>query len=874
MAIRKGTGTTDDLLGTGQSDFLYGVGGNDALNGSGGNDTLDGGFGDDNLIGGSGNDRLLGGAGNDRMNGGAANDRLSGGAGDDIAAGGSGNDIVNGGSGQDFLLGGGGDDKLVWDPRDFSVNGGLGFDTLDVGGATVNLIGKVNLRDVEAINMHARGANTLVANAASVVSATDSQHLLRIFGDSNDALELTGIWNRVRSPVAGYSRYISGDAKVDVENTVSVTFGNHLSLANLNGVNGIHIKGANVLATSAGDVNGDGFDDLLLGAPTSVLGADAGSAYVIFGQANGIAADIDLAHLKARQGVRLAGTKAEHYTGVNVSIVGDLNHDGFDDLAVAAANFDLNFSSFSSMNSYIVFGHGGGYPAAFAMNRVNGDNGYILDGIPIDDMLANGLPLSAAGDFNGDGFEDFALGVPTAFTPGGGMNAGSTFIVFGSAAPYDTSVDIRVMGPGEAWRINGAHDTAGVGTKLTSGDINGDGFDDVLMSSGQGNDPAYVVFGKATGFDSDLSVASLSGSDGFAVTSLHAFSHIAVADLNGDGFDDIVMQNANINAYSVRVVFGHGGPFASTVSADVLNGANGFSIVAPGGEHLGFALSSAGDINGDGYEDLLLGVSNANANHQFRAGATYVVFGHGGTFDAQLNLAQMDISQGLRIDGFAKNQFSGASVSAAGDINGDGYGDISIASPGLFGTPNSIPPDGTYVVYGRDFSHGVAFNGTAGNDVVNGTVRDEALVGGRGSDVLNGGGGSDSLIGGANNDILVWDAADHRIDGGSGFDTLRFDGAAQTLDFTLLPSKIITDINLINLTGSGDNHLRLSLQDLLQATDHAALRVAGDAGDSVELTTPGWTQIADRSVEGNGYHAYIHGTATLLIDADITQTVT
>jgi hypothetical protein len=112
------------------------------------------------------------------------------------------------------------------------------------------------------------------------------------------------------------------------------------------------------------------------------------------------------------------------------------------------------------------------------------------------------------------------------------------------------------MSSTEAWRINGAHDLAGIGTRLASGDINGDGFDDVI-TSGQSGDPVYVVFGKAAGFDTDLSVASLDGSNGFAVSSNGW--NVAAADVNGDGFDDVITQHASSNAYSVRVVFGHGG---------------------------------------------------------------------------------------------------------------------------------------------------------------------------------------------------------------------------------------------------------------------------------------------------------------------------
>ncbi len=868
MATRKGR--DEDLLGSVDADYLIGADGDDVLDGDAGDDTLEGGIGDDRLMGGNGNDQLLGGVGDDRLSGGAGEDRLGSGVGDDVALGGSGDDVVNGGGGQDFLSGGSGDDKLVWDPNDFLINGGVGFDTLRVGGATVDLIGDTNLRDVEAIDMRARGANTLRLDAASVVSDTDSRNLLRVFGDTNDALELVGVWNRVRSPVAGYTRYISGAAKVDVENAVGVTYGNRLSLANLNGVNGVHIDGANVLPSSAGDVNGDGFDDLLIGAPTSIYSSARGSAYLIFGSANGIPANIDLDDLKPRQGMHLTGLKPEHHAGNGVSIVGDLNHDGFDDFVVMSGNTDGN-SRTTSIHSYVVFGHAGAYPTSFAMNRVNGDNGYILDGIPVEEALLDfgTAAPSAAGDFNGDGFEDFALGVATAGTVAA-TYSGATFIVFGAAAPYDRSVDIRVLGPAEAWRIDGAQDRAGIGADLASGDINGDGFDDVLMSS-DWNKPAYVVFGKADGFDSSLSVASLDGSNGFALTSARVGRDIVAADLNGDGFDDVIIQDVTNNVGSVRVVFGHSGAFASTISLDGSNGPTflGGAEINPGS----FALSSAGDVNGDGYEDLLIGAPHATANRQVFAGATYVVFGHGGAFDAQLNLAQMNISQGLRIDGFTKNQFSGTSVSGVGDLNGDGYDDIAIAGFGLLGTSYVPPPDGAYIIYGRDFNHGVAFEGTARGDVLTGTDNGEALVGGRGNDLLIGGAGSDSLIGGANNDTLVWDPTDRRIDGGSGFDTLRFDGADQTLDLTALPSKVITGINVVDLTGSGDNHLRLSLQDLLQVSDNAALRVAGNAGDSIEMTTTGWTQIADQTIGGNLYDAYLHGSVTLLIDTDITQTV-
>lgn len=862
MAKRNGTTDDDELIGGDDSDFLIGNRGNDELFGGLGEDRLSGGLGDDTLNGGSGEDHLVGGAGDDRMNGGADDDDLDAGSGDDVAMGGSGDDELEGGDGQDFLTGGSGDDDLTWDPDDLRVDGGVGFDTLLVSGGRVDLGAQTTLRNIEAIDLRGDGPNVLFADAAAVITATDSRRLLRVFGDSDDALELGGTWSRVRSPVEGFTRFVSGGAKVDVANAVQVLYGNNISLANLNGVNGMRLIGAYNSSSTSGDINGDGLDDLLLGAPKTWRERAGGNAYLVFGKANSTLAELDLNAMTARQGVRLSVPRAENYAGTSVSIIGDVNHDGFTDFAVASGTMTDFFEPI--MKSYVIFGRGGAYPTTMAMQRVNGDNGYILDGIP-NDLNGSNLPVGSAGDFNGDGFDDLVLGVPTAPTPlGPAQDAGSAFIVFGAAAPYDRSVDIRVLGPEEGWRINGADRFNMTGWVLSSGDVNGDGFDDLVL----GGAKSHVVFGKAAGFEEDLSLGSLDGDNGFRISGTNQTIALTSLDINGDGFDDVAIGDSRVGGPITRVIFGHSGSFGTSVNAETLTGFNGFTIVAPARERAGLTLGAAGDVNGDGYEDLLVGLPHAPGSHQVRAGAVYLVFGRAGGFDAQLNLADLTLDQGVRLGGFAKDQMAGWSVSSAGDVNGDGFADVVI---GALSQPGFGPL--SFLVYGRDFNHTVEFNGTKGSDTLTGTAADESLVGGRGRDLLDGAGGSDALIGGANDDTLVYDPLDHRVDGGAGFDTLRFTGADQTLDLTLLPSRTLTGMNAVDLTGTGANHLRLTLQDLLQFTDKSALRVLGDADDTVAMTTSGWTQIGDQTLGGVTYDAWVHGSVTLLVDSEVTTTI-
>ncbi|MEE4295944.1 MAG: integrin alpha [Wenzhouxiangella sp.] len=140
---------------------------------------------------------------------------------------------------------------------------------------------------------------------------------------------------------------------------------------------------------------------------------------------------------------------------------------------------------------------------------------------------------------------------------------------------------------------------------------------------------------------------------------------------------------------------------ADVIPLSSLDGNNGFRLDgAAAGEISGGAVSNAGDINGDGIDDLIIGASAASPNGAVRAGSSYVVFGRKNGFDATINLSTLDGNSGFRLDGVSANDSSGAAVSSAGDINGDGVADLIIGA--RFADPGGLVSAGSsYVVFGR-----------------------------------------------------------------------------------------------------------------------------------------------------------------------------
>ncbi|SDU36356.1 integrin alpha [Nitrosomonas ureae] len=657
-----------------------------------------------------------------------------------------------------------------------------------------------------------------------------------------------------------------------------------INLSSLNGTNGFRLDGEDAYdnsgrsVSSAGDVNGDGFDDVIVGARYADSDSySSGSSYVVFGKAAGFDATMNLSGLDGINGFRLDGEAAPIYSGHFVSNAGDVNGDGFDDVIVGARYTDPNI--YSSGSSYVIFGKASGFDAKIDLSSLDGTNGFRLDGETEGDSL--GVSVSNAGDVNGDGFDDVIVGAYGA-DPNGSFS-GSSYVVFGKAAGFDAAMNLSGLDGTNGFRLEGAAEGDSSGISVSSaGDVNGDGFDDVIVSAhgadtnGYFSGSSYVMFGKDTGFDSTMNLSSLDGTNGFRLDGETAndFSGRSVSsagDVNGDGFNDVIVGafRADPNGYSSGssyVVFGKAEGFHATMNLSSLDGNNGFRLDGEAANgNSGISVSGAGDVNGDGFDDVIVGAFLASSSGRY-SGSSYVVFGKAAGFDVAMSLSGLVGTNGFRLDGEAEHQHSGYSVSGAGDVNSDGFDDLIIGA--RFADPNGNGSGSSYIVFGRsDFTGGVDFPGTSGDDIFTGTPIAENFEGGDGNDRMIGRGGADFFDGGAGNDyIRILGDNFELVDGGTGTDTLGLAGSGFNLNLTSVIDNI-HGIETIALYGVGDNTLTLTAQDIIDMSEETnTLKVKGNTGDSVVGLGSGW---ADGGILGN-FHTYTQGDAVLLVGVDVT----
>jgi FG-GAP repeat protein len=462
-----------------------------------------------------------------------------------------------------------------------------------------------------------------------------------------------------------------------------------LTAANIriDGANAADMVGTTVAVV--GDQNGDGRPDLAIGV--SQAGNDnqdtSGSVYVVYSQAAPTV--VNLANL-GPAGYRIDGANSFDAAGTSVASAGDVNGDKIPDILIGAPGVsDLRAGAGAV---YVLFG--GARTGTLNLGQL-GANGFVISGERNSD--AAGSSVAGAGDLNGDGFPDFLVGSLGA----GGMakpGAGSVYAIFGPKPGDTTEMDLAGLGdPGsnvQGFRVDGAAAGDGVGSSIASiGDQNGDGVPDLAIGlpsqtrNGRSQSGVvFVVFGSNQTSATPINVGKL-GAKGYEVDGAAALEGLGasvagIGDQNGDGRPDLLMGSPNAGN-NARAGSGSAYVLYSSAGAGVIDlaslGARGYRVDgATAGEGLGSAVANAGDVNGDGRQDLLLGAPGAANNGRAGSGSVYVLPAPAGPTTVDLAAPVIGL---LRIDGAVAGDLLGTSVAAAGDLTGDGVPDVVAGAP-------------------------------------------------------------------------------------------------------------------------------------------------------------------------------------------------
>ncbi len=476
---------------------------------------------------------------------------------------------------------------------------------------------------------------------------------------------------------------------------------------------------------SAGDVNGDGYSDVIIGADQFNDGPNTreGRAYVYYGSAAGISASPNSTPDDANQGVA--------YFGFSVASAGDVNGDGYSDVVIGAYSYD-EVPSFTNDGKVYVY-HGSA--AGLSVSPVN-----ILDG-PNENNANLGISVACAGDVNGDGYSDIIAGA-IGLDDGGSFDEGAAFIYFGSAGGSAALPGVSISDANQAYAAFGC-------SVASAGDVNGDGYSDVIIGANLYDDTntnegvCFIYYGTTTG----LTAAPVSILDDANQDDAGFGSSVASAgDVNGDGYSDVIVgayfYTDGANAQEGRAFVYHGSATgisttaAPTVESNQTSAQMGISVASAGdvngdgysdvivgawaydnGEtdegrayvyhgsatgisttaaatvesnqasaNMGYSVASAGDVNGDGYSDVIVGATLYD-NGEADEGAAFVYHG---------SATSISTTAAATLESNQATAQMGISVASAGDVNGDGYSDVIV---GAYQYDNGETDEGAAFVY-------------------------------------------------------------------------------------------------------------------------------------------------------------------------------
>jgi len=472
-------------------------------------------------------------------------------------------------------------------------------------------------------------------------------------------------------------------------------------LGQINGLKGFRIPGPNSFdrfgyggGKGIGDINGDGFDDLIISSPypdpnvpddfeppsnNVANGFASGVSHIIFGKPN-MPAVLDVNMLNGSNGFSITGTHYYENVGTHAGSAGDFNNDGLDDFYVTADDSSISGESVGAL--FLIYGKRSAYQASYIAHQFGTEDALVIVGENSANNSSTGggdnLGITAAplNDINGDGISDLLIGASHA-----NNNFGAGYVIFGSNNNIKGAVDTTVnyqhfssrpnytmyelhqentfkilnvakLDGTNGFEINGSTNNGGLGnTTGDAGDLNNDGINDLLIGGylESSTGACYIIYGQPNG--------------NFNV------------DANGDINVNNITTTTGLKIYGEKPI-----------------------------DFFGYSANSIGDFNGDFIEDIAIGAIFTDSPGKSNAGSVYIIYGQDGGFaNATLNVSTLNsTNKGFRLDGETEKAWLGFSVDGLVDLNGDSYKEIIVGSE--FGrvpdTPNpqSRPPGKAYVL--------------------------------------------------------------------------------------------------------------------------------------------------------------------------------
>lgn len=362
------------------------------------------------------------------------------------------------------------------------------------------------------------------------------------------------------------------------------------------------------------------------------------------------------------------GEQFNDYTGWSVTGIGDVNGDGFNEFLVGALNYG------NGGQVYLLLGKLSGWEREVSL--ANADASFLpLYGQRI------GSALAGIGDANGDGFDDFLIGAPTSIS-----GFGQAYLFLGKASGWDRAISVSEADASFVGEYAG--DLTG-GSVAVAGDVNGDDYDDFLIGApgwpqNAETGIAYLILGREEGWSQDTSVTTIDASFRGEYFSFTGGALAGVGDTNGDGYDDFVVSAPKhhgdfITTNAGKVYLVHGKPdgwdsheiFLESHSDASFSGENNDDFA-------GSAISGAGDVNGDGFDDFLIGAPGNGMPDSTKPGRTYLILGRSSGWTNNVSLAAADAS----FWGEHEGDWSGSSLAGVQDVNEDGYDEFLIGARG------------------------------------------------------------------------------------------------------------------------------------------------------------------------------------------------